>query len=107
MYSGGRKIHRVESVNQQAIFRMKKRIAPFEKLENRQLLAAWQNPGLPCDIDRSGLVTPFDAEILIEEFNQTGPRFLEGQPTENDHRVDVRSIKPAHQATVRQLYRSR
>ena len=41
------------------------KLGEFERLESRRLMVAnWQNPGIPCDVDSSGIVAPVDALIL-------------------------------------------
>ena len=49
----------------------------FETLEARRLLAAdWQNPLNHLDVDGSGLVTPQDALMVINDLNERGSRLL-------------------------------
>ncbi|WP_164103004.1 dockerin type I domain-containing protein [Candidatus Laterigemmans baculatus] len=49
----------------------------LEPLEDRRLLAGgWQNEVLPCDVDASGLVTPLDALLVINDLNRYGGRKL-------------------------------
>ncbi|MHB0961457.1 MAG: dockerin type I domain-containing protein [Pirellulaceae bacterium] len=57
------------------------RVCTVEQLENRQLLAAWQNPVLPLDVNASGLVTPFDALLIINDLNSRGTRQLVEPPS--------------------------
>ena len=56
---------------------MKRIQRTIEQLESRQLLASdWQNLALIRDVDRSGLVTPLDALILVNSINASGIRVL-------------------------------
>lgn len=49
----------------------------FEALEERRLLASdWNNVQLVRDVDRSGLVTPQDAMLVIDDLNNMGARRL-------------------------------
>jgi membrane-associated phospholipid phosphatase len=49
----------------------------FERLETRQLMASdWQNAVLPCDTNRSGLVTGLDALVVLNSINEEGARAL-------------------------------
>ena len=77
----------------------------FEQLESRQLLASdWQNIALIRDVDRSGLVTPLDALILINAINATGIRDLPPRPVaSNEPYCDVNgdgSLTPLDVLTV-------
>ncbi len=51
-----------------------------ERLEDRRLLAAWQNPDIPLDVDATGLVTPLDVLLVINDLNAGGARRLSGNP---------------------------
>lgn len=63
----------------------------FEDLELRQMYASdWHNAVLPCDADRSRLVTPLDALVVINVINRDGSRLL---PT---FRLMGRSIHKTH-----------
>jgi len=42
------------------------------------MVADWQNSVLACDVDSSGIVTPFDALVLINSINSSGARSLAG-----------------------------
>ena len=56
---------------------MKLRQITLERLESRQLMASdWQNAMLVRDVDKSSLVTPFDALLLINNLNSEGSREL-------------------------------
>ena len=56
-----------------------RRRSAFEQLERRELMVAdWQNSVLACDVDSSGIVTPFDALVLINSINSSGARSLAG-----------------------------
>jgi membrane-associated phospholipid phosphatase len=41
----------------------------FEMLEDRHMLAVWQNAVLQLDVDVSGLVTPLDVLLVIDDLN--------------------------------------
>lgn len=60
-----------------------------ERLEPRQLLAAWQNPDISLDVNGSGSVTALDALVVINDLNAHGQRALGGMPTSSDHFLDV------------------
>ena len=52
-------------------------LSRVENLEPRlNLSAGWQNLGLPCDVNDSGVVTALDAHILINEINRVSSRQL-------------------------------
>jgi len=60
---------------------MKRIQRTIEQLESRQLMASdWQNLALIRDVDRSGLVTPLDALILVNAINTSGIRVLPPRP---------------------------
>ena len=68
---------------------MKRRQRTIEPLESRQLMASdWQNHLLIRDVDQSGLVTPLDALILVNEINESG----------------IRVLQPRHVASVQPYY---
>ena len=53
----------------------------FEHLERRDLCAAdWQNATNRLDVDRSGMVEPFDALAVINDINSNGSRVLPSKP---------------------------
>ena len=45
-----------------------------------QLGPPWQNPANPLDVNRDGLVVPFDALLVINEINERGSRSLPPPP---------------------------
>ena len=49
----------------------------FERLEPRQLFAAWQNDDLACDVDASALVTTDDALVVLQDISRNASRRLE------------------------------
>lgn len=52
-----------------------------QRLEPRQLMASdWQNSVVPYDVDESGMVSAFDALLVINELNQKGFRHLGSRP---------------------------
>jgi thioredoxin-dependent peroxiredoxin len=54
----------------------------FEQLERRDLCAAdWQNATNRLDVDRSGMVEPFDALAVINDINSKGSRVLPSKPS--------------------------
>ncbi|MCE3014426.1 MAG: redoxin domain-containing protein [Pirellula sp.] len=54
----------------------------FEQLERRDLCAAdWQNTTNRLDVDRSGMVEPFDALAVINDINLNGSRVLPSKPS--------------------------
>jgi hypothetical protein len=66
------------------------RVLQLERLEARRLLAGdWQNAESPWDVDRSGVVTPLDALLVINDLNAGGSRELAGTPGGTDPRCDV------------------
>jgi len=63
----------------------------FERLEDRRLLAAWQNPHLSCDVDDSGDVTPQDVLLVVQDLNMRHARSLTNTMplTTPTHFVDI------------------
>ena len=62
----------------------KRRLGALEQLESRKLMVAnWQNPTLPCDVDNSSIVAPIDALMLINTINLSGDRLLSGSATDH------------------------
>ena len=60
---------------------MKRRQRTIEPLESRRLMASdWQNHLLIRDVNQSGLVTPLDVLILVNEINGSGIRILPPRP---------------------------
>ena len=48
-----------------------------ERLEDRRLLAGdWQNPRNALDVDDSGIVSPLDALLVINDLDEAGSRML-------------------------------
>ncbi len=45
----------------------------LQLLEGRRLLAGWQNPIIPCDVDGDGNVTTLDALVVINSLNVGEP----------------------------------
>ena len=59
----------------------------FESLEPRDLFNSdWQNPVLHRDVDRSDLVTAFDALLIINRLNLKGPHSLDGETRQSSDR---------------------
>jgi peroxiredoxin Q/BCP len=62
---------------------MLRRRLQCEMLEGRYLCASdWQNSAMPLDVNRSGVVEPLDALILINNINQSGMRSLGAKPAD-------------------------
>ena len=50
--------------------RINRRNLFHERLESRCLFAAWQNPGVRCDVNADGMVTSRDAEVILAGVRQ-------------------------------------
>lgn len=63
----------------------------YEPLEVRNLFASyWLNPRIACDVNDSGMVTPLDALLIINDLSRYGGRGLSSPPKSIDETfVDV------------------
>ncbi len=49
----------------------------LERLEDRLCLSAWQNPDNHLDVDGSGLVTPLDVLLVVDQLNKSGSQAID------------------------------
>lgn len=65
-------------------------MARLESLEPRHMCVSdWHNAVLPCDADRSDLVTPLDALVVINAINRDGSRLLPTVKDTDSYFIDV------------------